>query len=296
MTRTDDRTGLALGSGDRVGIVAGSGALPVEVAQHLVRSGHNPFIVLIKGEVDPGTGLTTYDHETMALEGVGGLIPLLKRHGVTHLVLAGGIARRPDWRAIRPTLAIIRMLPGVFVGLARGDDTLLKSVVRLIEHSGIRVVGAHEIVPDLLAVAGVLTRARPLKSDQADLHAAAVAARAIGALDVGQAAVSIGGRAIALEGIEGTDGLLERTRHLRSNGRIAGKTRGVIVKCAKPGQELRADLPAIGPATVDAAHAAGLAGIGVEAGRSMILDQAGVIERADRLGLFVIGLAGGEFT
>ncbi len=139
-----------------------------------------------------------------------------------------------------------------------------------------------------------MTRAAPSRRDMPDLKAALEAARAIGALDIGQGAVSIGGRVVAVEGIEGTDGLLARVKDLRGHGRIAGKKRGVLVKCAKPGQELRADLPTIGPATVLAAHAAGLAGIGVEAGHSLILDFGDMVERADALGLFVVGLPAGE--
>ncbi len=296
MTAIEARARLKLEPGNRVGIVAGSGALPAEVAASLVKIGHRPFIVLAGGEVDPGTSLTEHEHQTMELENLGALVPVLRRHGVTHLVLAGGIARRPDWRAIRPSLGLAKLLPRIIASLARGDDGLIKAIVHAIESHGIKIVGAHEIVPDLLAAAGALTRLKPTRSDHADLHAAAVAARAIGALDIGQAAIAIGGRAVALEGIEGTDGLLQRARDLRSNGRIAAKTRGVLVKCAKPGQELRADLPTIGPATVEAAHAAGLAGIGVEAGRSIILDQAGVVERADRLGLFVVGLPESAFA
>lgn len=139
-----------------------------------------------------------------------------------------------------------------------------------------------------------MTEASPQKSDWRDLEAAAQAARAIGMLDIGQGAVAIGGRAIALEGIEGTDGLLERVKAMRGHGRIAGKKRGVLVKCAKPGQELRMDLPAIGPATVIAAHEAGLAGIGVEADRSLILDAKNVFGEANRRGLFVVGLPPGK--
>ena len=145
-------------------------------------------------------------------------------------------------------------------------------------------------MPDLIAGDGVMTKAETDRRRPQGLAAAFAAAKAIGALDIGQAAIAIGGRAIALEGVEGTDGLLARTRELRSHGRLAGKQRGVIVKCAKPGQELRADLPAIGPLTVAAAHEAGLAGIGVEAGRSLILDYETVCADSDALGLFVIGL------
>ncbi|MEP6567033.1 MAG: UDP-2,3-diacylglucosamine diphosphatase LpxI, partial [Mesorhizobium sp.] len=157
-----------------------------------------------------------------------------------------------------------------------------------------RVVGAHEIVPELVATEGTMTETAPRKSDWRDLDAAHEAAKAIGALDIGQAAVAIGGRAIALEGVEGTDGLLERTKQLRGHGRLAGRTRGVLVKCAKPDQEMRADLPSIGPQTIEAAHAAGLAGIGVEAGRSLVLEASATIERANALGLFIIGLPAAE--
>ena len=141
--------------------------------------------------------------------------------------------------------------------MAKGDNALLRTLRRAHRETGPKVVGAHEVVPDLLAGEGVITKAKPTAADRKDLAAAFAAAKAIGALDIGQAAVAIGGRVIALEGIEGTDGLLASTVTLRSHGRLSGKKRGVIVKCAKPGQELRADLPAIGPQTVTAAHRRG---------------------------------------
>src|SRR5690606_2645220 len=137
---------------------------------------------------------------------------------------------------------------------------------------GIRVLGAHDVAPDLLASQGVLGKIRPTSADESDISAALKAARVLGSLDIGQGAIAVGGRVIALEGIEGTDGLLERTVGLRSHGRIAGKKRGVLVKCAKPGQEMRVDLPTIGPRTIIDAHAAGLAGVAVEADRSFILN------------------------
>jgi DUF1009 family protein len=290
MTRTDTKPRIRLATGDRVAVVAGSGRLPVNVAESLALAGHAPFVVMLAGEAEAESGLARFDRENLALEDIGGLLPLLKRRRVTHVVLAGGVSRRPHWRRIRLSLGLFRVLPKILAALARGDDGLLKAIVRELEAAGFKVAGAHEIVPDLLAPEGVLTRARPLKGDAADLDAALTAARAIGALDIGQAAVAIGGRVVALEGIEGTDGLLERVKDLRHHGRVGGRKRGVLVKCAKPGQELRADLPAIGPATVDAAHAAGLAGIGVEAGHSLVLDFGELTKRADALGLFVVGL------
>lgn len=290
MTRSERRAGIALAPADRLAIIAGHGQLPIELAQNVAAGGHRPFLVIIEGEVPPSSPLMDFEHATLVLEQVSELIPLLKRRKISHAVLAGGIERRPNWRAIRPTLSFFKFLPRAVKALRRGDDGLLRALVRAIESAGIKVLGAHEIVPDLLAPAGPMTRTLPQKSDWRDIRAAFEAARAIGRLDIGQAAIAVGGRAVALEGIEGTDGLLERMRSLRPHGRIAGVTRGVLAKCAKPGQELRADLPAIGPTTVDAAHAAGLVGIAVEAGHSLVLGYAKVIERADELGLFVIGI------
>jgi len=206
------------------------------------------------------------------------------------VVFAGGIARRPRLLAIRPRLPLLMKLPRALAALSKGDDGLLRAITHEIESHGIRVVGAHQIMPDLLAAEGAMTKAAPNRKDWADIEAGRQAALAIGALDIGQAAIAIGGRAIALEGIEGTAGLLERTKALRTHGRLAGKKRGVLVKCSKPGQELRVDLPSIGTETVAAAHEAGLAGIAVEAGRSLILDHGAVISAANRHGMFVIGL------
>lgn len=292
MPSSRTRPAIALSANDRVAVIAGSGRLPVNVAAGLKAAGHAPFVVIAGSEAGEAGELKAYDHATLELEEMAALIPLLKRKRITHVVLAGGIGRRPKLTKLRPNLHVLTMLPRLIAGLARGDNALLETLVGLIEQAGPKVVGAHEIVPDLVAGEGVMTIAKPTAADRKDLAAAFAAAKAIGALDIGQAAVSVGGRVIALEGIEGTDGLLARTVTLRSHGRLSGKKRGVVVKCAKPGQELRADMPAIGPHTVTAAHQAGLAGIGVEAGRSLILDYEAVCESADAAGLFVIGLPG----
>lgn len=293
MKKTEPGRLVTLQSGDRMAIVAGSGRLPVDLAESLAAHGHAPLVLMVEGEADPI--LASYEHQPVAIEQFADLGTLLKRRRITHAVFAGGISRRPRISALRPSLALLRSLPRIMSVLGKGDDGVLRALAAGLERSyGVKVVGAHQIAPHLLASVGPMTGISPQTSDWRDIEAAAQAARAIGAIDVGQAAVAIGGRAIALEDIEGTDGLLLRVRDLRSHGRLAGKARGVLVKCAKPGQELRIDLPTIGPATVTSAHAAGLAGIGVEAGRSLVLDAANVIAEADRLGLFVIGLPQAE--
>lgn len=291
MATTERATGFTPRPGDRVAVAAGSGRLPVELAEALTAAGHRPYVVIIEGEANAREpAFVKHEHWVMPLERIGELAARFRKAGVTHLVMAGGISRRPRISRVRPSLGIIQMLPRIAASLARGDDTVLRAIVRYYEGVGITVIGAHEILPDLLAAPGCPTRRSPAAEDRANLKAAAVAARAIGSLDIGQAAIAIGGRVIALEGVEGTDGLLERTIDLRRNGRLAGSKGGVLVKCSKPQQELRADLPTIGVGTVERAFAAGLAGIGVEADRSIVLDQGAVIARADELGLFVVGL------
>lgn len=272
----------------RFAVIAGGGRLPLEACAALEAKGWDPFVIAVTGEAD--ADFSSYDSQNGTIEDIGILPGLFRGKGVTHLVLAGTISRRPRLSRLKPTFAVLSLLPSVIRSLAAGDDSVLRIVIRMFERHGILVIGVHEILPELIATEGPLTETAPLAADRRDLDAAFAAARAIGALDIGQAAVAIGGRAVALEGVEGTDGLLLRMKDLRTHGRIAGKTRGVLVKCAKPGQELRADLPTIGPATVEAAHAAGLAGIGVEAGRSLILEAASVVELADRFGMFVVGL------
>lgn len=274
----------------RIAVIAGGGVLPVAVVRTLVDRGEAPFVILIAGEVEDVQAFGVAEPAVLAVEDFGQALPLLKKHGVRRLIMSGNVVRRPNLRRVRWNLSTLALLPRVAAGLLRGDDGLLRTVIEIAEANDITVVGPHEIVPDLLAPEGTLTRAGPTSRDRDDVQAASEAALAIGRLDIGQAAIAIGGRAIALEGIEGTDGLLARTAGMRGHGRLAGKKGGVLVKRCKPHQERRADLPAIGPQTVEGAHEAGLAGIAVDAGRSFILDFDRTIARAEELGLFVVGL------
>jgi len=283
-----------LGPSERVAIIAGNGMLPHNVVDALCRIGQRPLVVAIEGEAVFDPASDRYEVLPIKLEHIGTLIPKLKRRGVTHLVMAGGVESRPPLKSLRIRPGLLLFLPKLLWAYARGDDDLLSTLIGYVESHGIHVVGAHEVAPELLAAQQVMTRAKPTQADERDIAAGLEAARAIGRLDIGQAAVAIGGRAIALEGIEGTDGLLGRTIELRTHGRLAGKKRGVLVKCAKPGQETRADLPTIGPRTVSDAHAAGLAGIAVEAGRSFILETAETVRLADELGLFILGYEEGR--
>ncbi len=277
---------------NRVAIVAGGGALPSELAAGLSHtSARSPFLVIIEGQPDTEPELFGFEHQMLKVEDYGRIVSMLRRAHATHVVLAGSISRRPALRAIRWNFGLLKMLPRVIAGLARGDDGILRTIVRHLEAEGFKVVGAHEVLPDLIAREGRISGATPKSAERRNIEVAMEAARAIGTLDIGQAAVAVGGRVIALEGAEGTAEMLRRVRQLRTDGRI-GKIGGVLVKCAKPHQELRADLPAIGPDTVESVHAAGLSGIALEAGKAIILRRKEVVERADALGIFVAGIAG----
>lgn len=276
----------------RIAVVAGGGALPVAVVRTLLTKGEAPLVAVVAGEATAAdfAGAERFD---VAVEDLGPLLARLRKEGIGRVILAGSIERRPRLSAIRWSLRLLTSLPRAAAGLLGGDDGLLRAVIGLMEANGIRVVGAHEVVPDLLAPRGVVTRAAPSAHDRRDIEAGVEAARAIGRLDIGQAAISVGGRVIALEGIEGTDGLLERTAGMRGHGRLAGKTGGVLVKCCKPQQDRRADLPAIGPDTIGAARAAGLAGIALDAGSTFILDFERTVALADAAGLFIVGVEPG---
>ncbi|WP_442958526.1 LpxI family protein [Phyllobacterium sp. CCNWLW11] len=270
----------------RTAIVAGNGSLPVAVAASLRKQGANPLIVTIKGEADPE--LYAGEHAEISIVELGGLMRILKAENITNVVLAGGIRHRPEFSAaLKPGNGNLVALYRFMRAFRLGDDGLLRAVISTIESYGFRVLGAHEVVPDILAPApGCITRKKPTQEGHENIEAARKAAILIGSLDIGQAAIAVGRRVVALEGVEGTDAMLQRVADLREAKRINRKG-GVLVKCAKPQQEVRADLPAIGVSTVENAVKAGLSGIAVEAGRTLILSYEDTLAAANAAGLFI---------
>lgn len=269
----------------RIGILAGGGSLPLEIARSLAARGVAPFIVLIDGEADGDfTGLDT----TRANWGqIGRMIRSLKQAGCTRLVLAGRV-RRPDLARIKPDLGLFRALPTVLRLIsAGGDDRVLRGVIGYLERHGLEVIGPAEAAPELAARAGSLGAVAPDAAAEVDIALGLAVVGVLGGFDVGQAVVACGGRVEAIEGAEGTDAMLSRVIARRASA-SAACSGGVLVKRAKPGQELRVDLPAIGPATVTRASEARLAGIAVEAGRTLLLERREMATRADASGLFVI--------
>ncbi|ENN93523.1 LpxI family protein [Bartonella bovis] len=270
----------------RVAIIAGSGVLPAVVAQALEEGGQKPFLVLLRGEADAAL-YNGYEHCELSIGELARLFKILKEAKICNVILAGGVKKRPTLLQLRPDWATLLALPKLFKALGGGDDALLKICIQVIEAHGFQVVGAHEVVPDLLAPTEFnLTSRRATKKENIDIQLAVKATKLLGQLDVGQAAVAINGRVVALEGAEGTDDMLRRVHEMRERKKIPLKG-GVLVKSAKPQQDHRVDLPSIGPTTVINVAKSGLAGIAVEANKSLILFLRKTIEEADKHSLFI---------
>ena len=277
-------------TGGRLAIIAGGGALPHHVAEAVRARGEDPYIIALSREAEEADWVG-FDHSVLAIGDFANISRTFRDEGIDRVVLSGWVRRRPEWRDIRPTLRTLAKIPSVLKTLVSGgDDAVLRMAMQLIEASGAHVIGVHEVVPNLLAEPGPIGAVAPDGDDRRDIEAGIAAANALGTLDVGQGAVAIGGRVVALEGAEGTDAMLERVAMLKVEGRVSSRRRGVLVKLCKPGQDLRADLPSIGPSTIALAERAGLAGVAVEAGRALVLERDEVVEVADRAGLFVAGV------
>jgi DUF1009 family protein len=281
-------------SSDRpLAIIAGAGSVPLHVATTAVASGRKVLVIGIDGEADQR--IAEFPHEWFTWSQIGRLERLLADHGTREIVMVGGVRSRPDFKRLKIDFGTVRALPEIMAIMKNGDNSLLTGVIRMLEVRGYSVIGAHDIATDLIATPGLVAGTAPDVADLADAKIAVAAAHGIGLLDIGQAAVAIGGRVIALEAAEGTDAMLERVSELRRGKRVTSDARsGVLAKCAKPQQDLRVDMPTIGPQTIAGAVAAGLAGIAVEAGRVMIVDRVETRRRADAAGLFIIAVDAGE--
>ena len=271
----------------RIGILAGGGRLPLMIAESVAARGQSVHIVAIEGEAD--RAVASFPHTWVNWGEIGRMVDTLRGQS-DELVIAGAV-RRPDLWRIRPDLGFFRSVPQIVLLMGGGDNSVLTRVVRFFEKKGLRVRGAHEVAPDLLAGVGPIGGVPLGLQDSVDAEMGFAVRRALAGLDAGQAVVVAAGKVLAVEGAEGTDTMLKRVAEFTGQGG-AGARRGVLTKGPKPGQELRIDMPAIGPMTIASATAANLAAIVVEAGSVLILDRAETIRMADASGTVVQGLAG----
>jgi DUF1009 family protein len=263
-----------------LGIIAGGGELPCAIAESAEAAGRKVFVLAMH---NAGDWVSRFRHEFLSMGQIGKTIALLHRYECSDIVLAGYVSR-PNFLALRYDAKGLSWLFPVLWAMRKGDNTLLDVMVGLFEREGFRVKGAAEVAPALQIPAGVLGRIQPTPENQRDISLAILAAREQGARDIGQAVIVRDGEIVAIETHKGTDVML---------GRLAtsdGQRRGVLAKALKPIQNRKTDLPTIGVATIENAAAAGLAGVAIEAHTALVLDRARVIEAANRLGIFVVGV------
>jgi len=269
----------------KLGIIAGGGGLPRDVAQAALDGGREVHLIGIEGEADES--ITAFSHDFIKWGEVGKLFAILKRENCADVVIIGHVSR-PDLGKVRMDLGALKLLPFIMKLKVGGDDALLSKIAQLFEDKGHRVCSVLDVVPALSASTGVLGKAAPNDKDQSDIEKGVELIKAVGRFDVGQAVVVVHGHVIAVEGAEGTDQMLERCRHLKQWGRKSSC--GVLIKTPKPNQDRRIDLPTIGPRTIELAKKAKLAGIAVAAGQTLIADRRRTLEQADADGLFLVGV------
>lgn len=265
-----------------LGIIAGGGMMPLRVAAAARAAGRKVFVLGLEGFAQPAL-LAPYPYAIARIGAAGRIIDLLRAHQVHDLVLVGTV-RRPGILALRPDAEGARLLARIGRAAFAGDDGLLSAVITVLCELGFNVIGAHDVLREVLGPRGLLTRNAPDAQALADIARGVDVVRKLGEADVGQGCVVQQGLVLAVEAIEGTDAMLARCGPLSRDG-----PGGVLVKLVKPGQERRADLPTIGAETIRRAAAAGLRGVAFEAGGTMLAERKEAIALANGTGLFLLG-------
>lgn len=279
----------AQGNDGPVAIVCGGGSLPLTVAEAVERAGRKVVLFPVHGWADP-SGFGRYRHHWLHLGSAGRFRRLARQEGCRDVVMIGN-AIRPAIHELRFDWLTLRLLPRMIRVFKGGDDRLLSGIARLVEEHGFRLVGAHEVAPEILVGEGPLGLTKPSEAHAQDIARGFELIAAMTSFDVGQAVVVANNRVLAIEAAEGTDHMLDRIATLRAEGRIRIPDRtGVLVKSPKSTQDRRVDLPSLGPRTVEKVATAKLAGIAVAAGETIIAEPLRVAEAADRAGLFVVGM------
>jgi DUF1009 family protein len=274
---------------DPLAIICGGGSFPGAVADAVARRGRRPVLFGIRGWADAAV-VERYAHHWIAIGQAGRFFRLARAENCREVLFIGTVLRPPiaqlrlDWRTIL-------LLPRVVAFYRGGDDKLLSGVAAVAESGGLAVVGVKDVAPEIFVPEGVLGRYRPTERDQTDIARARAVIAALGPYDVGQAVIVANNNVLTVEAAEGTDNMLARIAELRRLGRVtAPPGTGVLVKAPKPGQDRRFDLPSIGPRTIENVARAGLAGLAVVAGSTMIAEAEATAAAADREKVFLVGV------
>lgn len=266
-----------------LGVVAGSGDLPKQIIDACISKNRPIFVIAFEGETDE-VSVAHVPHQWVSLGAVGKAVKVLKKAQVKEIILAGRVGR-PSFASMKLDFGGTRLLAKLLGKKSQGDNEIFSTVIDHLEASGFTVSGIDTLFTDLLATEGVLGKVKPKKEAEKDIEIGKEAAKLIGKADIGQAVIVQQGVIIGVEAIEGTDALIRRARDLQREGEG-----GVLVKMKKPNQDARIDLPTIGVTTIENIHAAGLQGVAVEAGAALIIHREAVIEKANELNMFVIGI------
>lgn len=265
-----------------LGLIAGGGDLPQKVIDFCVGTERPIFILAIEGQTPPEI-VISHPHAWVPLGAIGKALKHLKQAGVKELVMVGGM-RRPSLTELRPDLTGVRWLAKLSLQ-KMGDDDLLKAIAAQLEVEGFHVTGVESIIgEEYLAPLGPLTTREPSAEDLVSISRGIEVAKILGQADVGQAVVVQQDLVLGVEAIEGTDALINRCATLKRNG-----DGPILVKCLKPQQEARIDMPVVGLKTLENAITSGFRGIALEAGKTLMLDQKTFIKQAENAGLFVYG-------
>jgi DUF1009 family protein len=273
-------------------LICGGGSLPLAVTDYAAARGRSVLLFPLHGAANPADYVGR-PHHWLYLGQSGKFARIARAAGCRDLVFIGSLVRPALWQ-IRPDLKTLMIMPRIAAAFRGGDDHLLSSIGRLVEREGFRLLGAHEVAPEILMPEAALGRVQPSERDCFDIASGLDYLRAAGPYDVGQAVVVAGKHVLAVEAAEGTDAMLARVADMRASGRVRTHSgSGVLVKAPKRGQDKRFDLPSIGPQTVEGVARAGLAGIAVVAGSTIIAEPVALTAAADRANIFVIGTPAG---
>lgn len=277
---------------DPIVIVAGSGLLPVLIAQRLKLTGHSYRILALRGFADAET--TRAADRTLDFLDVRGILECLKSWGAASVVLAGSV-RRPKPTVLLGSYSLFKNMAELKELVARGDDQLLRGAVSILEDHGFKVIGAHEIVPEITCDQGVHSKRHPSTLEYEAIACGAELLKVVSPFDIGQGVVVSGRQILAVEGPEGTDKMLRRVATLQKKSFLFRSpspfANSVFVKTAKLQQDLRVDMPAVGPQTIREIARAGIGGIALETKKTLILDREETIREANRCNVFVVGIS-----
>lgn len=273
----------------KLGIIAGGGSIPKKLIDFCKENGRDYFVLAIEGNADKNLIDESIPHQWIRIGQAGTGFKRFHEEKVEDVVMIGTI-RRPSFFDLVPDFRTAAFFAKIGMK-SIGDDGILRALVKEIENEGMLVKGVHEVLPEILVKEGVMGKHKPDKQAMEDIKRGIEVAETLGRLDVGQAVVVQQGLVLGVEGIEGTDELIRRCGEYRRKG-----DGGVLVKLRKPQQDMRIDLPTIGPRSVYRAKESGLRGIAVHAGNGLIVDEEETIKAADKEGLFIIGVNPGEFA